>query len=52
MREVKPAHVHLHELALAARWYGEALLGAGAHAPSVQLQVFRSILRRAAGARG
>lgn len=44
---VTRAHVHLHELALAARWYRDALRGDGGHAPAQQLQFLRSLLRRA-----
>lgn len=46
--EVSRAHVHLHELALAARWYRDALDGESA--PAQQLQLLRSVLRQASGA--
>ncbi len=45
--EMEVAHVHLHELALAARWYQDALNGDSPHAPAQQLQFLRSLLRRA-----
>ena len=43
--EVKRAHVHLHELALAARWCRQAL-SEGPSAAAHQLQFLRSLLRR------
>ncbi len=39
-------HVQVHELCLVARWYREALAGRGAHAPDVELDRMRSLLRR------
>ena len=45
--EVREAHVRLHELALAARWYRDALSGESRHGSSQHLQFFRSLLRRA-----
>ena len=45
--EVERKHVRLHELALAARWYRDALSGQSPHAPAQQLQFLRSLLRRA-----
>ena len=44
--EVKPCHVHIHELALAGHWYQEALKGHGPHAPEQQLQFLSGLLRR------
>jgi aminoglycoside phosphotransferase (APT) family kinase protein len=45
--EIQPAHVHLHELALAARWYRDALVRKSIHGPAQQLQFLRGVLRRA-----
>jgi len=45
--DVTRAHVHVHELSLAARWYKDALNGDSRHAPAQQLQFLRSLLRRA-----
>lgn len=45
-RAVTREHVQLHELCLFARWYREALAGRGAHSPAVELDRFRSLLRR------
>jgi aminoglycoside phosphotransferase (APT) family kinase protein len=45
--ELERTHVRLHELALAARWYRDALRGESPHAPAQQLQFLRSLLRRA-----
>jgi hypothetical protein len=45
--DVTRAHVHLHELSLAARWYKDALSGDSRHASAEQLQFLRSLLRRA-----
>ena len=45
--EIERKHVRLHELALAARWYRDALTGESANAPPQQLQFLRSLLRRA-----
>jgi aminoglycoside phosphotransferase (APT) family kinase protein len=47
--EVERKHVRLHELALAARWYRDALNGQSPHAPAQQLQFLRTLLRRACG---
>ncbi len=44
--EVKPCHVHIHELGLAGHWYQEALKGHGPHAPEQQLQFLSGLLRR------
>jgi aminoglycoside phosphotransferase (APT) family kinase protein len=45
--EIERKHVRLHELALAARWYRDALSGENPHGPTQQLQFLRSLLRRA-----
>jgi aminoglycoside phosphotransferase (APT) family kinase protein len=43
---VEQDHVRLHELALAAGWYREALNGETSHAPTEQLHFLRGLLRR------
>jgi aminoglycoside phosphotransferase (APT) family kinase protein len=45
--EIERKDVRLHELALAARWYRDALSGESPHQPPQQLQFLRSLLRRA-----
>jgi len=45
--EIERKHVRLHDLALAARWYRDAVSGESPHAPTQQLQFLRSLLRRA-----
>jgi hypothetical protein len=44
--EIAPAHVRMHEPALAARWYKDSPNGDSSHAPDRHLQFFRGLLRR------
>jgi aminoglycoside phosphotransferase (APT) family kinase protein len=48
---VTRAHVHIHELCLAANWYREALAGRGIHPPEQELMRLSAVLRRAHAAR-
>jgi aminoglycoside phosphotransferase (APT) family kinase protein len=45
--ELARSAVHFHELALAARWYREALNGDGPNSPAQALRFFGGLLRRA-----
>jgi aminoglycoside phosphotransferase (APT) family kinase protein len=49
--EIERRHVRLHELALAARWFRDALSGESPHAATQQLQFLRGLLRRASADR-